>query len=83
LEDAAMLEEIYKLLKENVVELEDAELREDTSLIASGYMDSYEVVMLLEQLEQTFSIKIELDDLDLEDFESPANIVKLVETKRR
>jgi acyl carrier protein len=78
-----MLEEIYKLLKENVVELEDAELREDTSLIASGYMDSYEVVMLLEQLEQTFSIKIELDDLDLEDFESPANIVKLVETKRR
>nr|WP_034908791.1 acyl carrier protein [[Eubacterium] cellulosolvens] len=78
-----MLEEIYKLLKENVVELEDVELREDTSLIASGYMDSYEVVMLLEQLEQTFSIKIELDDLDLEDFESPANIVKLVETKRR
>ena len=78
-----MLEEIYKLLKENVVELEDVELREDTSLIASGYMDSYEVVMLLEQLEQTFSIKIELDDLDLEDFESPANIVKLVEAKRR
>ncbi|WP_026514078.1 phosphopantetheine-binding protein [Butyrivibrio sp. LB2008] len=77
-----MLEEVFKLLKENVVELEDVDLKEDTSLIASGYMDSYEVVMILEKLEKIFSINIELDELNLEDFEKPINIAKLVEAKR-
>ncbi|MCR4995816.1 MAG: hypothetical protein K6A61_12615 [Butyrivibrio sp.] len=77
-----MLEEIFKLLKETVVELEDVDLKEDTSLIASGYMDSYEVVMILEKLEKIFSINIELDELNLEDFEKPINIAKLVEAKR-
>ena len=77
-----MLEEVFKLLKENVVELEDVDLKEDTSLIASGYMDSYEVVMILEKLEKIFSIDIELDELNLEDFEKPINIAKLVEAKR-
>ena len=49
-----MLDEIIGLLRENVDELEDVTLDADTSLIASGYMDSYEVVTLLMKLEQAF-----------------------------
>lgn len=77
-----MLDEIIGLLRENVDELEDVTLDADTSLIASGYMDSYEVVTLLMKLEQAFSIPIDLDDLSLEDFETPGRIVSMVEGKR-
>lgn len=45
-------------------------------------MDSYEVVTLLMKLEQAFSISIDLDDLSLEDFETPGRIVSMVEGKR-
>ncbi|SDM44830.1 phosphopantetheine-binding protein [Lachnospira pectinoschiza] len=77
-----MIEEVYKLLKENVEELEDVDLKEDTSLIASGFMDSYEVIKMLEKIEDTFSITINLDELNLEDFEKPKNIAKMIMTKR-
>ncbi len=77
-----MIEEVYKLLKENVEELEDVDLKEDTSLIASGFMDSYEVIKMLEKIEDTFSITINLDELNLEDFEKPGNIAKMIMTKR-
>lgn len=76
-----MLNKIFDLLKNNVVELEDVELTEDTSLIASGYLDSFEVVMILQKLEEAFAITIDLDDLNLEDFETPGKIVKMIESR--
>ncbi len=76
-----MLNKIYELLKKNVVELEDVELEENTSLIASGYMDSFEVVLILQKLEEVFKIDISLDDLNLEDFETPRKIVNMIELR--
>lgn len=76
-----MLNKIFDLLKNNVVELEEVELTEDTSLIASGYLDSFEVVMILQKLEEAFAITIDLDDLNLEDFETPGKIAKMIESR--
>ncbi len=73
-----MLEEIIRLLREIVDDLADVELNAETSLIASGNMDSFEVVTLIMELEKVFSISIDLEDLSLEDFETPGNIVHMI-----
>ena len=73
-----MLDKIFEIIKSNVIELENVDLKKDTSLIASGYVDSFEVIMLLQQLEQIFDICIPLDSINLEDFETPERIEKMV-----
>lgn len=77
-----MLDRIFGMLKEGVDELEGVELRGDTSLIASGYLDSYEVVTLLMKIEGEFGISVDLETLSLEDFETPDRIVQMIERKR-
>lgn len=73
-----MIDKIFDVIKNNVIELENVELKRDTSLIASGYMDSFEVIMLLQQLEQVFNIYISLDSINLEDFETPERIEEMI-----
>lgn len=73
-----MIDKIFEIIKSNVIELGNMDLKRDTSLIASGYMDSFEVIMILQQLEQIFDISIPLDSITIEDFETPERIEKMV-----
>jgi methoxymalonate biosynthesis acyl carrier protein len=50
----------------------------DKDLIESGIIDSLTFVELLARLEQEFSIRIPLDDLDLNQFRSIARIREFV-----
>jgi len=53
----------------------------DKDLIESGTIDSLTLVELLARLEQEFSIRIPLDDIDLNQFRSIARIGEFIRTK--
>src|SRR5262245_7959373 len=53
----------------------------DRDLIENGMIDSLTFVELIAHLEQEFSIRIPLDDLDLDHFRSVARIVEFIQTK--
>jgi len=54
----------------------------DTDLLESGILDSFQFVELLLALEQNFSLRIKIDDIDLEDLRTLARIARLVDTSR-
>jgi methoxymalonate biosynthesis acyl carrier protein len=53
----------------------------DTDVIESGTIDSLTFVELLAHLEQEFSIRIPLDDLDINQFRSIATIGEFIQKK--
>ena len=50
----------------------------DTDLLESGILDSLQFVELLMQLEQRFSLRIKIEDIDLDDFRTLARIASMV-----
>lgn len=56
---------------------------DDTDLLASGLLDSLGLVELLFQVEQTFGLTIELEELEIEHFRSLRAISATVAAKRR
>jgi methoxymalonate biosynthesis acyl carrier protein len=53
----------------------------DTDLMNAGIIDSLTFVELIARLEQEFSIRIPLGDLDLDDFRSIARIGEFIRQK--
>jgi acyl carrier protein len=51
---------------------------DDTDLLAEGVLDSVTLVQLIMHLEQTFDIRIELADLEIDDLRSVRSIAALV-----
>ena len=51
----------------------------DTDLLESGILDSFQFVELLLCLEQNFSLRIKIDDIDLDDLRTLARIARLVD----
>lgn len=70
-------QKILNLLKEKKT---DAVIPEDTSvnLLASGVIDSFDIVDLIVSLEEIFGIEVDGDDIVPENFESVDAIAKLV-----
>ena len=54
----------------------------DTDLLASGRLDSVTFVELLLQLEKRFGLRVELDDVDVENFRSLAAIAAYIADRR-
>src|SRR5205823_2162945 len=54
----------------------------DTDLLASGRLDSVTFVELLVQLEKRFGLRVELDDVDVENFRSLAAIAAYIADRR-
>ena len=50
----------------------------DTDVIAGGMLDSLAFVHLLLALEEEFGVKVDLSDLELDDFNSVASVARLV-----
>jgi acyl carrier protein len=55
---------------------------DDTDLLAEGVLDSVTLVQLIMHLEQTFDIRIELADLEIDDLRSVRSIAALVRKLR-
>ena len=54
----------------------------DTDLLATGRLDSVAFVELLVQLEKRFGLRVELDDVDVDQFRSLAAIAAFIAERR-
>ena len=54
----------------------------ETDLLESGAVDSLAFVNMLLQLEAEFGVKISLEDIDLENFRSPARIAHYITVRQ-
>ena len=77
-----MEQKIIEILKEHIEGLENAEVWEDTQLIAKGLLESFDVINLLLVLEEAFDVELVPDLLQLEDFNSPKTIAAMIERCR-
>jgi acyl carrier protein len=50
----------------------------DTDLLASGLLDSMQIVELIVQIEQQFGLRIELESVDFDDLRSLEEIARLI-----
>ena len=71
-----MLEQIIEILKGVRA---DVDYENETSLIDSGILDSFDVVNLVGELKEAFEIDINIEDLTPENFNSAQAILALVE----
>jgi acyl carrier protein len=58
------------------------ELRDDTSLLSSGALDSLGITKLVSFVEQEFGIELAPDEIVPENFETIAAVAQLVDEKR-
>ena len=72
------LEQAIAILKD-VTPDPDADIQEDTELIESGIIDSFDTVSLILELNDAFDIEIGVEDILPENFETPDTILQLVE----
>ena len=62
--------------------IRDRELGDDEDLLELGFVNSLLAMQLLLFIEKTFDIRIEQQDMDLENFRSVNAILRLVESKQ-
>ena len=58
------------------------EIAEDLHIFDEGIVNSLFAIELMTFLEREFSIKIRMNDLDIENFQSVNNIYSFIESKR-
>lgn len=70
-----MMEEIYAILEELRPEYD---FRESENFIEDGYLDSFDIVTLISELEEKYSISVDGLDIVPENFETADAICQLV-----
>jgi acyl carrier protein len=72
---------IEKKIKEIVSEIADIDDDLDSieGLVTNGFLDSFAVLLLVDSLEKTFDIVLEIDDQFIEQIDTIASIVNIVE----
>lgn len=64
----------------NVLQAVNSDIKnDDTDLLASGLLDSFDIVNLVSQLEEAFTVEIEPADIVPENFRTVAAIAALME----
>ena len=71
-------ERVIGVLRGSVSELAGVNLRPESALISSGYIDSAELMRIITVLEGEFGVQFRMEELDLADFESAASIARRV-----
>lgn len=54
----------------------------ETPLLSSGLIDSFKVVVLLSALEQQYGVAIPVENIDVDTFDTPAQILATVEREK-
>ena len=72
---------IRQFIVENFLFGDGQVLKDDTSFMQEGIIDSTGILELVFFLEETFGVSVEDDELIPENFDSLARIVKYLETK--
>lgn len=80
--DVAVYSALATYLRTSAGSAAPAIVNPDTSLLASGLVDSLGMLQLTEHLSSTFDITFDDDDFTLENFETAGQIASLVHKKR-
>ena len=72
-------ERVIAILHENVEELSGVEITDDLPLISGGFMDSFDIVNLIDEFEQKIGVSIDLQNVDLEQFDNIMSICSMIE----
>lgn len=75
------LNEVREFVVENFLFGEDDQLKDDTSFLESGIVDSTGVLELVSFLEGTYDISIDDEELIPENFDSLKNIAQFLKQK--
>lgn len=73
-----MRNKILQILKENVFELLNKDIDENTKLISTGYLESFDVINLITLFEKEFNIDIKLEKIELSSFETVIAMEELI-----
>ena len=57
----------------------DVDFENETALIDDGYLDSFDVVSIISEIDDVFGVQIRINELDPENFNSAEAIWKLVQ----
>ncbi len=71
-----IMEQLLEILQEMQP---DVNFEEETALVSNGILDSFSIVNLVAELNDAFDIEITASDLVVENFDSVAAIMALVE----
>lgn len=70
--------EIKKILRDNIIELADVDVKNEMTLISSGFVDSFDMIKLIAIFENEFNITIAIENIDIQEFDTVDSIAKLV-----
>ena len=70
------MDELMKILNEI---RPDVDFEKETKLIDGGILDSFDIISIVGELNQTFDIEIEVDDLEAENFNSAQAMWELIQ----
>lgn len=74
------MEELLKLLKGV---RPDVDFENETSLIDDGYLDSFDVVSIISEIDDQFGVQIRINELDPENFNSAESIWNLIQALKK
>lgn len=66
------------ILTTNIADLCNEKLDVNTPLISSGYIDSFDIISILSIIEKEFNIVLNLDNIDIEEFDTIGSLSKLI-----
>ncbi|WP_308533455.1 phosphopantetheine-binding protein [uncultured Peptoniphilus sp.] len=65
-------------IKEIIEEVTGEQVEDATNLIGEGILDSFDIISLVLELEEAFSVKIEVGELEEDNFKDLLSIEKLI-----
>jgi acyl carrier protein len=73
----SILSRVPEILKAEFPALRAMDLAPDTPLLSAGLLDSFAVITLISALESAFNISVDVERMEIGQFESPSTIARL------
>lgn len=61
----------------------DIDFKNETALIDDGYLDSFDVVSIISEIDDQFGVQIRINELDPENFNSAESIWNLIQSLKK
>ena len=61
----------------------DVDFENETELIDDGILDSFDIVSIISEIDDTFGVQIRITELDPENFNSVENLWALIQSLRK
>jgi len=75
------MDKLYEIIAKLSGEIKISAITEETDLITDGSYDSLKFIQLISEIEETFQIEFDIDDVDLKKLRSMKNLMQLINEK--